>query len=108
MFVTIVVGKDNIINCKLLTFTYHPVIVYHTTFVMMAIDKVIAIGYPFKYKHIKTCSVATAKICISLLLAVVMCIHILFTTNGQKVPEQCVRLITGIKSYIRSPSILKL
>jgi len=98
MFITFVAGKDNTINCKLLTITYHPVIVYHTTFVKMAIDKVIAIGYPFKYKNIMTCRVATTMVCISWLLAVAMCIHILFTTtNGQEVPEYGVCLITGIK-----------
>jgi len=33
--------NTKIIYCGLLNFTYHPVIVHHTTFVMMAIDKVI-------------------------------------------------------------------
>jgi len=89
-----VVGKDNITNCKLPTFTYHLVIVYHTTFVLMAIDKMIAIGYTFKYK---TSRVATTMVCISWLLAVVMSLHILFTTSGQKVLEYSVCLITGIK-----------
>jgi len=97
MFIAFVVGKENLITCNLLTFTYHPVIVYHTTFIMMAIDKVIAICYPFKYKHIMNRRVVTAMICISWILAVTMSIHVLFITSGQEVPEYGICLITGIE-----------
>jgi len=97
MFITSSVGKDNFINCNLLTFTYHPVIAYHTTFIMISIDKVIAIGFPFKYKHIMSRYVVMGMICTSWLLTIVMPIHILFTKGGQEVPEYGICVITGIE-----------
>ena len=71
------VGK-NVIHCGLLNFAYHPVIAYHTTFVMIGIDKVIAIVFPLKHKQIMTLYVVTGMICISYLLAVGVPFHTLF------------------------------
>jgi len=55
------VGK-NLIHYGLLNFAYYPVIAYHTTFMMIAIDKVIAIAFPFKHKQIMTCYVVVGMI----------------------------------------------
>ena len=77
----------NIIHCGLLNFAYHPVIVYHITFIMISIDKVIAIGLPFKYKNIMTNRVVAGMICLSWVLAILVSFHTLFVSIDLEVPE---------------------
>ncbi|XP_065895944.1 trace amine-associated receptor 8a-like [Dysidea avara] len=96
MYIAFAAGTENFINCSLLNFTYHPVIAYHTTFIMISIDKVVAIGFPFKYKRIMNQHVVTGMICISWLLALAISVHILFTKSGHEVPEYGVCLSEGI------------
>ncbi|XP_065892318.1 melatonin receptor type 1C-like [Dysidea avara] len=85
----------NVIHCGLLNFVYHPVIAYHTTFIMISVDKVIAIGFPLRYKHIMTCRVVVGMICVSWLLAVIVSFHTLFISDGSEFPEYGICILTG-------------
>jgi len=81
-----VFGK-NVTHCGLLNFAYYLVIAYHTTFVMIVIDKVIAIAFPLKYNQIIARYVVTGMICISWLSSVVVSFHTLFVPKDIELPE---------------------
>jgi len=75
-------GQGDLISCNIYIFLLHPVIVYHLTFLMMSVDKVIAIKIPFKHDGIMThCTVVS--IIISLwLFACFISLHILFKDDS--------------------------
>ena len=70
-------GKD-LNHCGLINIAFHPVITYHITFLMISIDKVIAIASPYKHQHIMTHRVVAGMICASWLLAIIISFHTLF------------------------------
>ena len=95
-------GK-NVIHCGILNFVYHPVIVYHTTFVMISIDKVISIAYPLKHKNIMKRAVYK-MITLSWLLAIAAPFYTLFITKGgTEVAEYGVCIFTGTEFIIILP-----
>ena len=80
------IGAD-LTHCGLFNFAYHPVIAYHATFVMISIDKVIAITFPLRYKGLVTHRVVAGSICISWLFAVFASIHTFFVRQNAKLPK---------------------
>jgi len=86
----------NVMYCGLFNFAYHPVSVYHITFVMISIDKVVAISCPFNYKQIITSRVIKALVIISWLLAITTSLHTLFIANGSQFPGYGMCIFTGI------------
>ena len=63
--------KANLTHRGVLNFAYHPVIAYHTTFVMLSIDKITAIAFPEAQVDLTHYAVI-GTICISWLLAIVV------------------------------------
>ena len=86
--------------CGLINFAFHPVIAYHITFLMISIDKVIAIASPYKHQHIMTHRVVAGMICISWLLAIIISFHTLFVHQITEVPEYSICILPQ-SSFLR-------
>ena len=70
------------ISCNVKQFLLFPIIAIHFTYLMIAIDKVIAIAFPFKHKGIMTPYVVSSMVATSWLLALLLSVKTLFNTDG--------------------------
>ena len=76
------IGAGDFISCNVYYFLFHPIVVLHFTILMISVDKVIAIRFPFKHKRIMTTSV-TLSICVILWpLSMALTAHLLFNSDN--------------------------
>jgi len=64
------------IDCNVAFFLMHPVIVIHLAFMMISVDKVIAIKFPFEHRQFMTNHFALSLNFLSWLLAIAVTIPI--------------------------------
>ena len=75
-------GMGDFIGCNVYHFLHFPIIVITLTYVMISLDKVIAITFPLRYREIMKPRVVFDTITTIWVLAVVIFTHNLFNPNG--------------------------
>ena len=75
-------GTGDFIGCNVYHFLHFPIIVIILTFLMISLDKVIAITFPLRYREIMKPRVLFGIIATIWVLAVVIFIHNLFNSNS--------------------------
>ena len=75
-------GIGDFISCNLFRFLLFPNIITDFTFVMISVDKVIAITFPLRYRKIMKPRVVSSIIITKWVLAIVLFIHNLFNSKG--------------------------
>ena len=80
-------GLGDFIGCNVFSFMLYPIAVVYLTFLVMSIDKVVAITYPFKHREIMTPQVVCGIIAFKHILAVSMYTRNLFSSNFTKVAQ---------------------
>ena len=75
-------GQGDLVSCNVYIFLLHPVIVYHLTFLVMSVDKVIAIRSPFKHNRIMTHRTVLSIIASLWLFALLVSLHMLLKGDG--------------------------
>ena len=79
MMISFATGMGDFISCNVLLF---PIIAIHFTYLMIAINKVITIAFPFKHKGIMTPHVVASMVTTSWLLAILLSVKTFFNTDG--------------------------
>jgi len=96
MTVASLFGVEDLVSCKVFWLPPLPACVTGTLYVVISVDKVIAIAFPFKYKNIMTPRVIRNIIIMSLALAVSRCIPLfIFDDDLTKVAEYGVCISVG-------------
>ena len=81
-------GIGDFISCNVFRFLLFPVIIINLTFLMISVDKVIAITFPLRYHEIMRPRVVFGIITTKWVLAIVLFTHNLFNPKGfTKVPK---------------------
>ena len=75
-------GMENFISCNVFLFLLFPSNVIFFTFLMISVDKVIAITFPLRYREIMKPHVVLGIIIAKWVLAIVLFIHYLFSPTG--------------------------
>ena len=75
-------GMGDFIGCNVFKFLLFPVIIVNYTFLMISVDKVIAVTFPLRYRVIMKPRVVFGIISIKWLLAALLFAHNLFNPNG--------------------------
>ena len=75
-------GMGDFIGCNVFIFLLFPVIIINVTFLMISVDKVVAITFPLRYRQIMKPRVVFGIITTKWLLAIVLFIHNLFNPQG--------------------------
>ena len=75
-------GMGDFISCNVFKFLLFPVVIINFTFVMISVDKVIAVTFPLRYHQIMRPRVVFSIITIKWVLAIVLFTHNLFNTEG--------------------------
>ena len=75
-------GMGDFIGCNVFKFLLFPVSVINFTFLMISVDKVIAITFPLRYRQIMKPRVVFGIIITKWVLAVMLSIHNLFNSKG--------------------------
>ena len=104
------IGVDDLLSCSVKQFLLFPVMLIHFTSVMISVDKVIAIAFPFKHTKIMTRHTIGGVIIASWLLAILLCVNRLFKDYSHLADHDlCVSLVLGNRSesfFIRILPIL--
>jgi len=83
-----------LINCNVRKFLLFPITVNHFTYLMISVDKVIAIKFPFKHKKMMTPFVVFGMITSSWLLAVLLAIiREIVNDKGDQLNGPCISLV---------------
>ena len=85
MMIGFMLGQGDLIGCNLFYFLHCPVVIVHFTFLMISIDKVIAIKFLFKHDWIMTRHAVVSIIASLWVFAVLACIYILLSASGYTV-----------------------
>ena len=75
-------GMGDFIGCNVFKFLLFPVVIINFTFVMISVDKVIAVTFPLRYHQIMRPRVAFGIITTKWVLAIVLFTHNLFNPEG--------------------------
>ena len=75
-------GIGDFIGCNVFHFMLFPIIVVSFTYVMISVDKVIAVTFPLRYREIMRPRVVFGIITTKWVLAIVLFTHNLFNPNG--------------------------
>ena len=75
-------GEENYIGCHVSYFFHFPIAVIIFTYVMISVDKVIAITFPLRYHQIMRPPVVSSIITIKWVLAIALFTHHLFNPNS--------------------------
>ena len=75
-------GMENFISCNVFLFLLFPSNVIFFTFLMISVDKAIAITFPLRYREIMKPRVVLGIIIAKWVLAIVLFIHYLFSPTG--------------------------
>jgi len=75
-------GLGDFIDCNVIRFLIFPAIIINFTFLMISVDKVIAITFPLRYHNIMKPRVVFGIIATKWVLALVLFSHNLFNSNG--------------------------
>ena len=92
-------GLEDFVSCKVFWLPILPACLTGTLYVVISVDKVIAITFPFKYRKIMTPHTVRNIIIVSLALAVLRCIPLIFFGGDSiRVAEygDCVRVTAFI------------
>ena len=82
MMIGFVTGAGDFISCHVFRFLRFPVVVLNATFLIISVDKVIAIISPFKHKRMMTPHVIAGIIVVAWLLPMLLFMHTLFSSDG--------------------------
>ena len=102
MMIGFVTGLGDFISCSIFKFLLLPANVIYFMYVVISVDKVIAIKFPFKHKKIMTSHVIGGIIIITWLFAIATSAHVLFVTDGFTKVAQFGTCNSEGKSFIRN------
>jgi len=96
MMIGYATGVGDFIPCHVFKFLLFPVVVLNATFLIISVDKVIAILYPFRHKKMMTPHTIAGIIVASWLLPMLLYVHALFNADGfTKVAQYGTCISTG-------------
>ena len=78
MIIGYVTGGGDFINCTVFIFLLFPILVIQCTYLMISVDKVIAIAFPFKHRKTMKPRVVTGSIAGGWLVSILLYCHVFF------------------------------
>jgi len=81
MMIGYATGVGDFINCRVFRFLVLPVFVIYTTYLMISVDQVIAIAFPFKHSKIMKRRVVIGSITAAWLVAILLFSHAFFDAS---------------------------
>jgi len=82
MMIGYTTGVGDFIPCHVFKFLLFPVVVLNVTFLIISVDKVVAISYPFRHKKMMKPHTIAGIIAASWLLPMLLYVHVLFNADG--------------------------
>ena len=83
-----IIETGDFITCNVYKFLVHPVLVIHFIFLMISVDKVMAIKFPLKYRKIMTVYVVTIIIAAVWIFSALISLHNLFSNGDSNKVEK--------------------
>ncbi|XP_065886668.1 trace amine-associated receptor 8c-like [Dysidea avara] len=82
MMIGFATGVGDFIPCHVFKFLLFPVVVLNATYLIISVDKVVAITFPFKHRRMMTPRAIAGIIAVTWLLPMLLFVHTLFNADG--------------------------
>ncbi|XP_065920508.1 olfactory receptor 7C2-like [Dysidea avara] len=87
MMIGFATGVGDFINCRVFKFLLLTVMVIFSTYLMISVDQIIAIAFPFKHRRLMKCRVIGGFIASVWVLSALLSIHVFFNDGYTKTPQ---------------------